>query len=146
MKYDQEILNQIKGIIKVRPTYGYKRVTAMVNKVRIANSIGKINKKRVYRIMKMNGLILPKTEIIRTHIPTGKIVTLHPNTRWCSDCFEIKCFNGEKVYVAFSLDTCDREVISFVAKSNPILADDIQSLMLDSIEKRFNKTNKTKRI
>ena len=46
MKYDQEILNQIKGIIKVRPTYGYKRVTAMVNKVRIANSIGKINKKR----------------------------------------------------------------------------------------------------
>lgn len=146
MKYDQEILNQIKGIIKVRPTYGYKRVTAMVNKVRIANSIGKINKKRVYRIMKMNGLILPKTEIIRTHIPTGKIVTLHPNTRWCSDCFEIKCFNGEKVYVAFSLDTCDREVISFVAKSNPILADDIQSLMLDSIEKRFNKTKADRQI
>ena len=146
MKYDQEILNQIKGIIKVRPTYGYKRVTDMVNKVRIANSIGKINKKRVYRIMKMNGLILPKTEIIRTHIPTGKIVTLHPNTRWCSDCFEIKCFNGEKVYVAFSLDTCDREVISFVAKSNPILADDIQSLMLDSIEKRFNKTKADRQI
>jgi putative transposase len=145
-KEDSEILSQIKGIINIRPTYGYKRVTAMVNSKRNAISLGKINKKRVFRVMKKNGLMLPKTEKIRTHKPTGKVMTLHPNTRWCSDCFEIKCFNGEKVFVSFSLDTCDREAISFVAKDRPILAEDIQALMLDSVEKRFSNTRTSRQI
>lgn len=145
-KEDLEILAQIKEEIKIRPTYGYKRITAMINRKRKCDSLGKINKKRVYRIMKINGLILPKTEKIRNHVPTGKIVTLHPNTRWCSDGFEIKCFNGEKVYVAFSLDTCDREAISFVAKDSPLLAEDIQELMLESVEKRFKDTKAPRQI
>ncbi len=145
-KDDREILGQIKEIIKSRPTYGYKRVTALVNRDRKASCLGKINKKRVFRIMKINGLLLPKTEKTRNHKPTGKVMTLHPNTRWCSDCFEIKCFNGEKVYVGFSLDTCDREAISFVAKDRPILAEDIQELMFNSVEKRFNKTKATRQI
>lgn len=145
-KDDEVVLNQIKEIIKLRPTYGYKRVTAMVNRKRKGISLAKINKKRVLRIMKMNGLMLPKMEKTRTHKATGKVMTLHQNTRWCSDCFEIKCFNGEKVYVGFSLDTCDREAISFVAKDKPILADDIQVLMLDSVEKRFNNTRASRKI
>lgn len=45
----------------------------------------------------------------------GKVVTLHSNMRWCSDGFEISCWNKEKVRVVFSLDCCDREVMSFVA-------------------------------
>ena len=61
--------------------------------------------------------------------------------RWCSDCFEIKCFNGEKVYVIFVLDTCDREAIGFLAKREPIVAADVQSIMIESVEKRFGKTN-----
>lgn len=134
---DEEILIEIKNIIKIRPSYGYKRVTAMVNKVRYAFKLDSINKKRVYRIMKMNGLILPKTDNNRTHVSTGKVMTLHSNTRWCSDCFEIKCFNGEKIYVTFLLDTCDREVISYLAKKEPILSQDIQELLLMGSEYRF---------
>lgn len=65
-------------------------------------------------------------------------MTLHSNTRWCSDGIEIKCFNGEKVFVAFVLDCCDREAISFVASTKPLLAEDIQSLMIASVEKRFS--------
>jgi len=124
-KTDHEILPLIKKVIEQRPTYGYKRVTSMVNKHH-RNNDEKINKKRIYRIMKKNGLILPKTQKIRDHVKTGKIVTLHSNTRWCSDCFEIKCFNGEKVYVAFVLDACDREVISFIGKKTPILSEDME--------------------
>ena len=101
---DAEVLSQIKSIIEIRPTYGYKRVTAMVNRIRHALGLNKLNKKRIYRIMKIHGLILPKTPRVRTHEPTGKVMTLFSNIRWCSDCFEIKCFNGEKVYVAFTLD------------------------------------------
>lgn len=51
-KEDPEILEQIKEIIKIRPTYGYKRIAAMINRKRKIDFIGKINKKRIYRIMK----------------------------------------------------------------------------------------------
>lgn len=134
---DSEILVQIRSVISLRPTYGYKRVTAMVNRMRLSLGHSKLNKKRIYRIMKMNGLILPKSVVTRTHTPTGKVMTLHSNTRWCSDCFEVKCFNGEKVFVSFVLDTCDREILAFVASQSPLLATDIESLMLKAVQYRF---------
>jgi putative transposase len=91
------------------------------------------------------GLLLPKSQILRTnHTGTGKIVTLHSNTRWCSDAFEIRCFNDEKVFVAFSLDCNDREAISYVASKEPLLGKSIQELMIHSVEKRF-KNLKTQR-
>jgi putative transposase len=45
--------------------------------------------------------------------------------------------NDEKVYVAFVLDCCDREAISYVARTRPLTGEDILSLIIDSIEKRF---------
>jgi len=141
---DAQVLSQINAIISLRPTYGYKRVTAMVNKLRKSLDYPKVNRKRIYRVMKMNGLLLPKSFVTRTHVPTGKVMTLHSNTRWCSDCFEIKCFNGEKVYVSFVIDSCDREVISFIARMEPLLADDIEKLMIKSVKTRF-KTFRTPR-
>jgi hypothetical protein len=35
----------------------------------------------------------------RTH--DGQVVTLRSDLRWCSDSFEIRCWNGERVQVAF---------------------------------------------
>jgi putative transposase len=64
-------------------------------------------------------------------------MTLHSNTRWCSDGFELHCFNGEKVCVAFSLDCKDREAICFVAKDRPLQATDIRDLMRESVLNRF---------
>ena len=137
---DGIVLREIEEILKIRPTYGYKRVTSMINKVRVKMGQKRYNKKRILRVMQMNGLVYPKSSVHRTHESTGKVMTLYSNTRWCSDCFEIKCFNGEKVYVIFVLDTCDREVIRFIAKTEPILANDVQSIMIETIEKRFGQT------
>ncbi len=74
----------------------------------------------------MNGLILKKSSVKREHQKTGQIITLFSNTRWCSDGLEIKCFNGEKVYVAFTLDCHDRECIGVVGSRLPLLGTDIQ--------------------
>jgi putative transposase len=137
---DEIVLSEIKEVLKIRSTYGYKRVTAMINKTRKKSSQKRLNKKRILRIMQMHGLIYPKSSVLKTHESTGKVMTLHSNTRWCSDCFEIKCFNGEKVYVIFVLDTCDREVIGVIAKTTPIHATDVQNIMIESIEKRFGQT------
>ncbi|WGL58828.1 IS3 family transposase [Pigmentibacter sp. JX0631] len=114
------LLPMIRNTIETRSTYGYKIITAMVNNIFHGNN-RKVNKKRIYRIIKINGLLLPKNEIQRkSHTGTGKIITLHSNTHWCSDAFEIMCFNDETVYVAFSLDCRDRGAISYVATKEPL--------------------------
>lgn len=143
---DGFVLSEIQKVLNIRPSYGYKRVTAMINRERTKINLKKLNKKRILRVMQMNGLAFPKPFSDRIHVSTGKVMTLFSNTRWCSDCFEIKCFNGEKVYVIFTLDTCDREAIRFIAKTEPILARDVQNIMIESVEKRFGATKATRMI
>jgi putative transposase len=135
---DAEVLIEINAVLLIRPSYGHKRVTAMINKTRKSKGLTRYNRKRIYRVMELNGLLLKKEIIVRDHQPTGRVITLHSNTRWCSDGFEIKCFNGEKIYVAFSLDCHDREALSYVASKAPLLATDIQNLMIQSVDKRFS--------
>jgi putative transposase len=134
---DSEVLEEINAILKTRPSYGHKRVTAMINKKRKKEGLSKYNRKRIFRVMELNGLLLKREVVLREHQKTGEIITLHSNTRWCSDGLEIRCFNGEKVYVAFSLDCHDREAISYVASKQPLQATDIQNLMIQSVDARF---------
>jgi len=147
-KRDDEIyLPIIRQVVDNRPTYGYKRITTLVNRILKSRGELTINRKRVYRLMRMSGLTLPKSSEKRAnHEGTGKVMTLHSNTRWCSDAFEIKCFNGEKVYVAFSLDCCDREAIHFVATTQPLTQSHIAELMIFSVDKRFPKGRAPRRI
>ncbi len=59
------------------------------------------------------------------------------NMRWCSDVFEIPCWNRDTVRVVFSLDCCDREVLSYVATSGWINAQMVRDLMIQSVEYRY---------
>lgn len=135
---DKDVLSEIQEILKMRPTYGYKRVTAMINKKRRSEGLKKYNKKRILRVMDINGLLQVKAPYQSSHEKSGEIITLHPDTRWCSDGFEIHCFNGEKVYAAFTLDCHDRAAISIIARKRPLIAEDIQNLMSLSVRKRFS--------
>lgn len=135
---DGEVLAQIESVLEKRPSYGYKRVTAMINKERVRNGLNRYNRKRIYRVMDMNGLIFKKASRPSEHKRTGEIITLHSNTRWCSDGFEIHCYNGEKVYAAFSLDCHDRECLDIGGRERPLIATDIQELMIKSVESRFD--------
>jgi len=57
---DDDLLSEIKLIIEKRPTYGYRRVTAILNKRFITLEKNRVNHKRIYRIMKENNLLLIK--------------------------------------------------------------------------------------
>lgn len=67
----------------------------------------------------------------------GRIATEHSNVRWCSDAFEIACWNGEIVQVGFALDCCDREALAFVAEPRDLCAADIRRLMSCAVGHRF---------
>jgi putative transposase len=139
MKDDEWLLPRIRAIVAIRSTYGYLRVTAKLNKELLAEGKARINPKRVYRIMRQNNLLLQRYtgKPQRTH--EGQVITLRSNLRWCSDTFWVRCWNGEHVEVAFSLDCCDREVLSFIATTSAITGEMVRDLMVESVERRFGK-------
>lgn len=131
---DQELLCHIGEVIREKPTYGYRRVTVLV---RSKERYACVNHKRIYRLMKKNGLLLRKPIHRAKKAHDGKVMTLFSNTRWCSDSFSVQCNNGEKVHVAFSIDSCDREVMRYIASTIGIDGKAIRDLMLETVEYRF---------
>jgi putative transposase len=140
---EAELLTAIKAIIADLPTYGYRRVHALLRRHRAENGGPGVNAKRVYRVMKAHGLLLQRhsgSGIERRH--DGRVAVDQSDTRWCSDGFEIGCDNGERVRIAFTLDCCDREAISWIATTGGIDAADIRDLMVESVERRFGAVEK----
>lgn len=137
---DAMLLPRVEKLVKERPTYGYRRITILLNSQLKSEGLESVNYKRIYRLMKVHQLLLvkPKKRPQRAHL--GKVETLLSNTRWCSDCFAIQCWNGEQVHVAFSLDTCDREVMRYIASTIGIDGQAIRDLMLETVEYRFGQT------
>lgn len=138
-KGDEELLQQIREVVSERPTYGYRRTAVLVNDQRKKGGYPTINRKKIYRVMKVHHLLLgrPSSKPARSH--EGKVRTLHSNTRWCSDILAIQCLNGDKVHVAFSIDTCDREVMRYVASTIGIDGQAIRDLMLETVEYRIGR-------
>lgn len=133
MIQDQKLLPLIRQITDERPTYGYRRVTALLRK----SLEQAINPKRVYRVMKEHNLLLQKHGKRPVRVHDGKIITLKSNLRWCSDHFSIQCWNGDQVHVVFALDCHDREILSWMASNTGIDGQMIRDLMIDCVEARF---------
>jgi putative transposase len=135
---EAELVAEIKLLIAGQPTYGYRRIHALLRRQRREQGGAAVNVKRVYRVMKAHGLLLERhTANGEEQRHDGRIAVDCPDTRWCSDGFEIGCDNGEKVRIAFTLDCCDREAISWVATTGGIDSSDIRDLMIESVERRF---------
>ena len=134
---DTALVRRIEAVLKERASYGYRRVTAILNRQPDAEPV---NHKRVYRIMRARNLLLRRHNERPTKTHDGKSITLKSDLRWCSDALEFRCGNGDKVYVVFSLDCCDRETIRGVAKTPSFDGQDIRDLMAPSIEERFDAT------
>ena len=140
---EAELLAEIRQVIAVQPTYGYRRVHALVRRHRRDDGGTPVNVKRVYRVMKAHGLLLQRHTgdgLEQRH--DGRVAVDRPDTRWCSDGFEVSCDNGERVRIAFTLDCCDREAISWVATTGGIDSSDIRDLMIESVERRFGLVNR----
>jgi len=135
---DEVLLPLIREIVDERLTYGYRRVCAMLNRRLSALGRSRVNHKRVYRIMRLHGLLLARYTGKRPEWDhDGKIIASRSNLRWCADGFEISCWNGETVRVAFALDCCDREAMGFVAATGGISGIMVRDMMLECVEKRF---------
>lgn len=140
---EDALLGEIKTLIVGQPTYGYRRIHALIRRQRHEQGGSPVNVKRVYRVMKAHNLLLARhTGGGEERRHDGRVAVDRPDTRWCSDGFEIGCDNGERVRIAFTLDCCDREAISWVATTGGINSSDIRDLMIESVEQRFGRVNR----
>ncbi|EMR2153060.1 IS3 family transposase [Klebsiella pneumoniae] len=135
---DARLLPLIRQICSERATNGYRRVTAHLNRA-LKEHNWRVNPKRVYRIMRQNALLLERKPAIppskRAH--TGRVAVKESNQRWCSDGFEFRCDNGEKLRVTFALDCCDREALHWAVTTGGFDSETVQDVMLGAVERRF---------
>ena len=96
----------------------------------------------INRVMKEHGLLLQRHAGGVEQRHDGRIAVAQSDRRWCSDGFEIGCDNGERVRVAFALDCCDREAMSYVATTGGIGGEEVRDLMVAAVEHRFGPVNR----
>ena len=135
---DVELTTDIRRLVDQRPTYGYRRIAALLKRERRSAGQDPVNVKRVYRLMKKHGLLLERhtgRRFPRDH--DGQVIAIRSNIRWCSDALEFTCWNGEIVRVAFALDCHDREVIGWLATTAGISGEMIRDMMVQCVELRF---------
>ncbi|MGG2457252.1 IS3 family transposase [Salmonella enterica] len=136
---DTDVLLRIHHVIGELPTYGYRRVWALLRRQAELDGMPAINAKRVYRIMRQNALLLERKTAVppskRAH--TGRVAVKESNQRWCSDGFEFRCDNGEKLRVTFALDCCDREALHWAVTTGGFNSETVQDVMPGAVERRF---------
>ncbi|MBB9511806.1 IS3-like element IS2 family transposase [Escherichia coli] len=134
-----DVLLRIHHVIGELPTYGYRRVWALLRRQAELDGMPAINAKRVYRIMRQNALLLERKPAVppskRAH--TGRVAVKESNQRWCSDGFEFCCDNGERLRVTFALDCCDREALHWAVTTGGFNSETVQDVMLGAVERRF---------
>ncbi|WP_198173324.1 IS3 family transposase [Cupriavidus sp. USMAA2-4] len=135
---DTELVEEIQAHVAHLPTYGYRRIWALLRRSREMVGAPCINHKRVYRVMREHHLLLRRPGVRRDkRRHDGRVAVDQSNTRWCSDGFEFRCDDGTPLRVTFALDCCDREAISWAATTGGHSGDVVRDVMLAAVEQRF---------
>jgi putative transposase len=136
---DPQLTEQLRDLAAQRPTYGYRRLWALLRRLRARLGQSQVNAKRVYRLAKANRLLLQRHTGLPAAGPAheGVVAVERSDQRYCSDAFEIRCDNDERVNVVFSLDCCDRQAIAFAATTAGVSGELVRDVMIQTLVTRF---------
>ena len=105
---EPRILSQLRTVAYVHPTYGHRRVWAMLRRAGLP-----VNRKRVHRLMAREGLLRP-AHFPRPRLPpTGRLIADRPNARWYTDLTEIDTTDFGPCPLMTILDGCTREAVAW---------------------------------
>ncbi len=77
---DGDLLPLIRRLVDERPTYGYRRITALANREVVKAGKPIANHKRIFRIMRQNGMLLTRhTGRRKGRLHDGKVVVMRSN-------------------------------------------------------------------
>ena len=91
------VVPRIERLVAKRPTYGYRRITALLNRELRAQGLPPVNHKCVYRIMERNSLLLERSGFDRPE-PShdGKVIMMR------STCVGVLMGRSSRVGTAMS--------------------------------------------
>ena len=79
---DAALLPLVTALVTARPTYGYRRITAVLNRQFRADGLAPVNHKRVYRIMQAHSLLLARHCTERPDLAhDGRVIVMRSNLR-----------------------------------------------------------------
>lgn len=113
-----------------KPTYGYRRITAMIRRSNV-----RINRKQVHRIMELNNWLLPFHKRYRQR--TGKTLPspTGPDQHWQADFIQLHCGVDEKAYLFNVLDCFDRCWVGYNLSQTCMTSDNEPAVSM-ALEKR----------
>jgi len=114
---EAELIRDIRELAKRHKTYGYRRIHILLRR----EGSKKVNKKRVHRIWKAEGLQLPRRKHKKRHFgPKGEVIhkAERPNHVWSYDFVEDRTEKGDKLRILTVIDEFTRECLALpVARS-----------------------------
>ena len=110
LRRDETVMRtMVRGVAEERITYGYRRIWAVLRRQRGVF----VNRKRVRRILKAEGL-QREVHFPRPRLPAnGSQAAEHPNERWFSDITYLETTDYGLVGLTVVEDTCTREVLAW---------------------------------
>ncbi len=122
-RYDADFMDLISGIVKERPSYGTRRVTAMIRR-----SGKPVGRNRIRRHMQHMNLISPAgRKKIRPHVP-GILVVGRPNVMWETDFTKIYIEGEGWIYLTAHIDLCSRKIKKYPVSRMSRTAEMIESM------------------
>lgn len=107
---DAVLAARVLTLIKLHPTYGYRRLWAIL---RFHQGI-KVNKKAVYRVLKLKGwFVHQRTATPRPRVRGRRSRAENSNQRWAMDVTHIDCGKDGWAHLAAVIDCCDREIVGY---------------------------------
>ena len=103
-QYDADLERRISDIVTERPSYGTRRVTAMIRRSGI-----RAGRNRIRRHMRHMNLISTNKKIRRKHVPKTIVVT-RPNIMLETDFTKIYIEGEGGVHLTAYLDLCSRKI------------------------------------
>lgn len=107
---DPGLEKRVELLVRRFPTWGYRRIWAWLRRQEGLL----VNKKAVYRVMKLKGWFVGQRRITpRPRVQGKKSAAVLPNQRWAMDVTHVYCGRDGWAHIAAVIDCCDREVAGF---------------------------------
>ncbi len=101
---DTALLTEIQALAAQHPRYGYRRISALLNRTQ------RVNQKRVRRLWRQQRLQVRRTLRKRTrHAPTERMQAAYPGHIWAYDFMEDAVADGTPLHILTVMDEFTRE-------------------------------------
>lgn len=101
---DQALLTQMQALVAQHPRYGYRRISALLNRTR------RVNQKRVRRLWRLHRLQVRRVVRKRTRRPQPTLMqAAYPGHIWAYDFVEDALMDGTPLHILTVMDEFTRE-------------------------------------